>query len=353
MTPAWFNLFVRPRYDWIQVEVTTHCQAACIYCPHTLYRGCWEERHLPLQVFKRLLPEFPRAGLVYLQGWGEPFLHPEFFTFITLARQAGCRVGTTTNGMHLDREALTRLVDLEVAVVAFSLAGVGEANDRVRRGTRFAQVVQVLETLQEIKRKKGAALPRVHVAYMLLRSGLEDLLRLPGELKGLGVSQVVVSTLDLVAAPEMVKESLRFASPEEYRDLWAQLNELADRGRRLGLEICHFLPPPGQKPKTCPENVGRAVCVAADGGISPCVYLNLAIQNCEWVTSDGKTAYRRLTFGSLTENPLEKLWNSQVYREWRREFAQGQPPVSCQGCLKLETAIWNTGKEIVEKIKYI
>lgn len=338
MAPLWFDLLFRPRYDWIQVEVTTHCQAACVYCPHTIYRERWPERHLSLESFRRLLPELPRAGLVYLQGWGEPFLHPEFFSLVSLARQAGCQVGTTTNGMLLDKDSLTRLLDLEVAVVAFSLAGVGAANDRVRRGTRFAQVLETLRILKELKQRKGAAGPRVHVAYMLLRSGLEDLPRLPEALKGLGVSQVVVSTLDLVAAPELTQESFRLAPPEEYQELWERLKDLTVRGGRLGLEFSHHLPPPGQRPRRCPENVGRALCVAADGGVSPCVYLNLAVKEAHFCTSEGETVYQRLTFGNLEDQPLGQIWSATPYRRWRRRFSRGHPPVSCQGCLKLKAS---------------
>jgi MoaA/NifB/PqqE/SkfB family radical SAM enzyme len=190
--PTLTNLF-HPRLDWIQVEVTTHCQAACSYCPHTVYREHWKSRHLALDTFQRLLPDLKRARLVHLQGWGEPLLHPDFFTLVSLARGAGCTVGTTTNGMLLDTDSLRRLVDLEVSVVAFSLAGVGGKNDAVRRGTTFAAVLEKIVALNEIKARKGALLPRVNVAYMLLSSGLDDLALLPQALAGLGVGQVVAA----------------------------------------------------------------------------------------------------------------------------------------------------------------
>jgi hypothetical protein len=206
--PILTNLFA-PRFDWIQVEVTTHCQAACSYCPHTVYQEHWASQHLSLATFRRLLPGLKRARLVHLQGWGEPFWNPDFFTMVSLARQAGCQVGTTTNAMLLEADSLRRLVDLEMAVVAFSLAGVGENNDAVRRGTRFATVLDKIETLNEIKARKGALLPKIHVAYMLLRSGLTDLALLPQALAGLGISQVVVSTLEFVAQPSLARESLR------------------------------------------------------------------------------------------------------------------------------------------------
>jgi MoaA/NifB/PqqE/SkfB family radical SAM enzyme len=332
--PILTNLFT-PRFDWIQVEVTTHCQAFCTYCPHTVYREHWAGRHLALATFRRLLPVLKRARLVHLQGWGEPFLHPDFLTMVSLARQAGCQVGTTTNGMLLTTDSLRRLVDLEVAVIAFSLAGVGENNDAVRRGTRFATVLEKIETLAAIKARKGALLPKIHVAHMLLRSGLDDLALLPQALDGLGVSQVVVSTLDFVAQPSLARESLRLAPPEEYREAAARLDELADRGRRQGLEIHGQLDPPGTRPYRCSENIARALCVSADDAIAPCVFLNLPVEAETHVTREGERPYHSLRFGVLQEDQsLLGIWRRPDYREFRRVWARGNTPLACQGCLK-------------------
>jgi MoaA/NifB/PqqE/SkfB family radical SAM enzyme len=333
--PALTNLFL-PRLDWLQVEVTTHCQAACSYCPHTVYREDWTSRHLDLDTFWSLLPVLKRAGLVHLQGWGEPFLHPDFFTMVSLARQAGCQVGTTTNGMLLDSDSLTRLVDLEVAVVAFSLAGVWDSNDAVRRGTRFATVLENLVALKEIKARKGTPLPRVHVAYMALYSGLGDLALLPRALAGLGVGQVVVSTLDFVASPGLARESLRLLPPEEFALAASRLMELAEQGRRQGLEIhLPFFPADPAGP-LCTENAARALCVAADGSLSPCVFLNLPVGDDLCVTRGGLRPYRRVEFGKLNRNrSFLSIWRHPDYRAFRWQWAGGSPrPPACRDCLK-------------------
>jgi MoaA/NifB/PqqE/SkfB family radical SAM enzyme len=328
------NLFT-PRFDWVQVEVTTFCQAACNYCPHTAYREHWASQHLALATFRRLLPILKKARLVHLQGWGEPFLHPDFFTMVSLARQAGCQVGTTTNGMLLDADGLRRIVDLEMGVVAFSLAGVGENNDAVRRGTRFATVLEKIETLSEIKSRKGARFPNIHVAYMLLRSGLDDLALLPQALEGLVVSQVVVSMLDFVADPSLARESLKLATPEEYREAAAKLDEVVNRARSRGLEIHGQLTPPHNWPHPCSENIAGSLCVAADGAVAPCVFLNLPVEAETYMGREGESPYRRLSFGVVEANQsLLSIWRSPDYREFRRVWAGAHAPSACRGCLK-------------------
>ena len=134
MRRRWLSSLLFPELDWIQVEASSYCNAACRYCPHTTYRDTWLERHLPLETFEKLAPVFRKTKLVYLQGWGEPFLNPDFFAMAALAKQAGCKVGVTTNGMLLNREIIEQLVSFGFDVVAFSVAGVDEKNDAVRSG---------------------------------------------------------------------------------------------------------------------------------------------------------------------------------------------------------------------------
>jgi MoaA/NifB/PqqE/SkfB family radical SAM enzyme len=94
------RLFARnyPPLDWIQVEVSSYCNASCVYFPHRAFRSNWQNRFLSLQAFRNLVPAFSNTHLFYSQGWGEPFAHSQFFEMSQVAQKAGCRVGTTTNG---------------------------------------------------------------------------------------------------------------------------------------------------------------------------------------------------------------------------------------------------------------
>jgi MoaA/NifB/PqqE/SkfB family radical SAM enzyme len=123
--------------DWIQVEVTSRCNAACWYCPRTCYEQQWLNRTMSMDTFKLVVPALSKTALTYLQGWGEPLLHPDLAAMVRLAKRAGCTVGTTTNGMLLDETGCHRLMDAGLDILAFSLAGTTSAcNDTARGGNQ-------------------------------------------------------------------------------------------------------------------------------------------------------------------------------------------------------------------------
>jgi MoaA/NifB/PqqE/SkfB family radical SAM enzyme len=127
---------------------------------------------------------------------------------LKLAKRAGCKVGTTTNGTLLNRHLIEKLVIEDLDVIGFSLAGIDEKNDTIRKGTHIDTVLNCMEEIHRAKQKYGSDTPAIHIAYMLLRSGLDELERLPGFLSQTGADQTVVSSLSFVASPEMESESI-------------------------------------------------------------------------------------------------------------------------------------------------
>jgi MoaA/NifB/PqqE/SkfB family radical SAM enzyme len=340
-----------PRLDWLQVEVTTHCPAACVYCPRTVYRRLWRPRHMSLETFRLLSASLARCGMVYLQGWGEPLVHPELFEMVRLAKAAGCRVGMTTSGMPADEQTCLRLVREGVDLVAFSLAGTDERNDTIRRGTHFRQVVEGVRTLERSRRLLGSARPAVHLAYLSLRSRWQELRALPALMKDLGVERAVVSTLDFVAAPGLAAEAVLPATEEFYRAARARLEEVARAGRRLGLSIRYWLASPQEEESeertrgpaaglpwlfarspACTENIQRSAFVGADGSVSPCVYVAVPASGATHVVAGAERPYARISFGNVHETPFEVIWRSRDYAAFRGAHRRGELPEGCRDC---------------------
>ncbi len=329
------DYFTAPKLDWAQVEITSYCNAGCSYCPHTVYQDLWLNRHMSLDAFKRLLPSLSDTRLVYLQGWGEPLLNPQFLDMVRAAKESGRAVGTSSNGTLLDSSMARNLVERGLDIFAVSMAGVNESDDRLRDGTSLERVFEAISILDRAKRSAQSELPRIHIAYMLLRSGLKDIARLPEILRHTGVSQVVISTLDFVAREELQGEAVVPSGSREYNDLRAGLEVVRDEGLRFGIDICFQIRKPGARRQVCTENVERALFVSVGGEVSPCVFTNLPVREGALLYRGAGRRYERLVFGNAYSEHLGAIWRKVEYEAFRESFSSGSIPDVCRDCPKL------------------
>ncbi len=328
----WWDVQRMPVLDWIQVEVTSRCNASCLYCPRTVYGEHWPDRDISRDLIEALAPYFATTAMVHLQGWGEPLLHGGFFDMIGLTKKAGCRVTTATNGMLVDREMADRLVASGIDDVAFSLAGIGEENDRIRRGTSFEAILQATDSIAAAKKKRRSDTPAVNIAYMLLRSQASSVAKIVPALSNRGIENVIVSTLDFIPARDLAGEPILPESEQECQDWKSRLDGMVDAGKQAGLSVHYRLSEPGSLNRTCTENTGRALVVSADGGISPCVFMNISASGVSHIVEGREEDCKMLRFGNLAAASLSSIWRDPRYASFRRS---GRSSSFCRGCPKL------------------
>ncbi len=316
---------VRRLLDCLQVEVSTRCPGRCRYCPHTVMHEQWQGRDMDLATFTRLWPLMRRSGRVHLQGWGEPLLNPAFFEMAALALKAGSAVSTTTCGLIMNEQLAVKLVASGLDIIAFSLAGADAETNASRQGVAFERVCEAISLLQEVRRARQGVHLEIHFAYLMLASNMEAVRGLPALMQRLGVHAAVISTLDYVPSAELEPESFSLKEPQKLAAAASILQETASEIRRLGME-CHWsLPDPSAPGRSCRENIARSLFVAADGSVSPCVYLNLP--------AGGADPRRRIFGNVLTRDPLA-IWESAAFRRFREGLAAGDPDQSCLACAK-------------------
>ena len=262
-------------------------------------------------------------------------MHPEFFEMLQIAKDAGCIVGTTTNGTLVSREFIEKMVRQGLDVIGFSLAGVDEKNDKIREGTRIKKVLECIEEIHRAKDKFGADNPQIHIAYMLLRSGLDDLKKLPEFLGNTGAAQVVVSSLSYVVSPEMKTESNLASGEEEYSELKDRLVEVRGNAENQGADLYYHIVSPVKNNFSCSENIPRAVVLGSGGSLSPCVMNQIPVQgeNFHYVNGE-KHLQQNLSFGNVQNESLRTIWHRKEYQKVIHKFRNCEAPSFCQNCLK-------------------
>lgn len=341
------EVLAQPHFDWLQLEVAGVCNAACAYCALTCYKGVRQGGLMEMDTYERLVPHFSSAALVFLQGWGEPLLHPQFWEMARRAKASGAQVGLTTNGTRLDETNLARLLEVPIDIMGVSIAGTTAAtSDRWRHGCDFAHLGAALTELKRVKAGRGGQGTAVHLAYMLLASNWRELDALPVLAEAWGASEVVVNNLSFIADPAQQQESL-FERP----DLWAPVSERVEIVREQALArgiALHYYHPDRKEPHAlCTEHVLNACFVSWQGDVAPCVLTNQSIK-----AGAAPTHYFRgqsypvgsCVFGNVNETPFEAIWHSDAARAFRAAFERRQKrkhpgtddlPESCRHCYKL------------------
>jgi MoaA/NifB/PqqE/SkfB family radical SAM enzyme len=341
------ELLGRRSFDWLQIEVSGLCNAACAYCTLTCYKGAREGGLMDMETFERLAPQFANAELVFLQGWGEPLLHPRFWEMARRAKASGARVGFTTNGTRLDADNLARLLDVPIDVMGVSIAGTTAAtSDRWRHGCDFAQLGAALAELEREKSLRRGEGTRVHIAYMLLAANRQELEGLPALAESWGASEVVVNNLSFVASAELQQESL-FERPE----LWPETLDALERAKRdaaaRGIGLFYYRPDRREPHALCTEHVLTSCFVSWRGDVAPCVLTNHSIKpgSAAMHHFRGRAyAVEDCVFGNVNEMAFDAIWNSTAAREFRVAFERRtrdeRPgveglPEPCRHCYKM------------------
>ena len=113
------------RFQKVYVEISNLCNLSCAFCP-----GTKRQKHaMAEEEFASLLPKLrPCTDYLYFHLMGEPLLHPQLDTFLTLAGNHGFKVILTTNGTLLQKQQGLLLSSPALHKVNISLHAF-EAND--------------------------------------------------------------------------------------------------------------------------------------------------------------------------------------------------------------------------------
>ena len=338
-----------PELDWIQIEITTNCNADCIYCPNSLIKT---KKDLPFNSFQKLLPILTQANLVYLQGWGEPLLNTGIFEMIRICKEQKIPVGFTTNGMLLDEDAAEKLVDLQLDILAVSFAGSTDVtHNKIRKGTDFKKIISNLNTLNQIKSRKKSSLPKLHLAYIMLRSNFEEIDNIAALAVELNASQIVLSNLTLLLNLELGKEAL-FNDEKNYEYYISTLEKLKKIFAQNNIILDYSRPSLGHFPQICSENVSNSLVIDVNGNVSPCVFTMPSLsERSERDFSkiffryfkEKKVPVSNISFGNVNSEKINDIWNKKEYINFRKYFSHGnliignldtQLPETCKTCYK-------------------
>ncbi len=323
-----FKELIKPNVkelECIQVGITSFCSGRCEYCPRAIQENSWISHHMTPECYGALWELMKNSQRIHLQGWGEPLLHPHFFEFVELARRADCRVSTTSCGLVMNEDIAKKIVKSGIDVIAFSLAGTDEETNSSRNKVPFTKVVENIKLLQKIRKEMLGVHLEVHIAYLALGSQIDALKQMPELMKELGVHGIVISTLDCDA--DYNKYAIESFQPNEEGKIEALrkvISEIEPKILEQDMKIHYQLPNPIPSNR-CREHAHATCYVDSKGILSPCIYLNLPIENSN---------LKHMTIGDINTCDSLELWDTASYQYFRSLFSENSSPPICAECPK-------------------
>lgn len=133
----------------IEIEVSSHCNAACPLCPRNLfgypYDLSYKEKNLTLEEIKKIFPQdfIKQLSRITFEGnFGDPLMNPELLKIIDYFNKP---ILIFTNGSLQTKEFWQSLAKKSVKVM-FGIDGLNGVHEIYRRGTDFNKVIKNAKT---------------------------------------------------------------------------------------------------------------------------------------------------------------------------------------------------------------
>ena len=163
------------------VDLSNNCNLHCIGCsfhsrlPGSSFYHNPQRGNMSCDLFEKLCRELRDAGtrVLVLQGSGEPFLHPDLSSIISIGKAYGFHLTLLTNGTLLDRENIRDLIDLKLDILKVTIwATTAEEFALNCPGTNplaFSKILDGIELLRSLRQERRSRVPFLSIHYPINR----------------------------------------------------------------------------------------------------------------------------------------------------------------------------------------
>lgn len=333
------------KFRYMQLGISSNCILSCKMCPRTDFQDSWNSTDMSIETFRNTSKFFPHTERVYLSGWGEPLLNPNFPSMIHIAKQAGCFVGFTTNGALLDDTITRKIISLQTDLVSMSFAGATpETHEFMRTGSDFEQLTRNLRRVADLKITMNSESPHILMLFMMTKKNVNELPKSVQLAADLGADSIVAANLDYTPMPfhdDLKAFSCEKADPTFVREV-REAHELAD-AKNLPFHVFSLEREPTL---VCSEDPLHNLYISEEGFVSPCVYLALPMREIPRIFCGEKVTIPRTSFGNINDRNLFEIWADPGYSLFRKKFeerlktrecaSKDSLPEACRTCYKCQ-----------------
>ncbi|GAB6037058.1 radical SAM protein [Fundidesulfovibrio butyratiphilus] len=345
----------------VSIRITDMCNLRCHTC------GQWGDQGFlhcaDLKTLKRaevsperyheLLDDLAKNGhfpSVYLWG-GEPTMYKGWLEIIEHATKLGMPTSIATNATHVAKAA-ERLVEAPMFLCQISIDGpTPEVHNAARPaaggGDNFRDIVNALETINEVKRRTGRKLPLTASLTTISRANVGRLVDIYETFKDkvdlfvfylswwIDESSAKAHDRDFQSrfgfAPKLHWGWVGDWTIKDYQTLNTQLEEVQRRSKSWSSPAVNIIPN-----ITGVDNLRRYYNDhSATFGYDQCISIYQAVE----IDSNGDMSpcrdYHDYVVGNVKEQTISQIWNNPAYRKFRSSLTTRGLMPACTRCCGL------------------
>jgi radical SAM protein with 4Fe4S-binding SPASM domain len=285
----------------ISIEPTTLCNLSCPECPTgngTLKRP---SGNMQIALYKKIIYELsPFLWYLNLYFQGEPFLHPEIFNMISVARKNRIYTAVSTNGHFLNIQNSKKIIDSGLDRLIICIDGITQHEYEVyRKNGNLKRIITGIKTLLNYKKELKSGKPFIMIQALIMQHNQYKIKQMKKYFQALGVDGVIFKSLHI---EEFRKGNSLIPTIKKYSRYkylgdgnFAIKNNLANRCWRMW----------------------SSTVVTHDGKVIPCCF-------------DKEASY---LLGNINDTGLKSIWTNNNYREFRKKILTSRKDINiCCNC---------------------
>lgn len=298
----------------IMLEVTNHCNLACITCPREYGFGQQMDKGtISLEKMKRVIDEVgPYIDSIGLTGLGETLLykHLEETLRYIKGKNRGIQTFISTNAHIPGAEDYIARIAPWLDTVQISIDGVGKGYETVRLKSDFSFFLDTTRKMVANCKQHGVA---VHFNFVGVKENytqMKDVVQLAHDL---GVDFVNITPVNIGSITTLDTSYYELFYGESFK---TELRLAFEKARALGVELTIWDIAGKNEFRKChlPWN---HFYISWDGYMTPCC---------------AKPFPKELNFGNVFETSLMQCLNSREYRQFRALWYKNETPDFCKKC---------------------
>lgn len=299
----------------IMLEVTNHCNLACITCPREYaYGDAMAKGTIDLDAMFRVIDEVaPYIDSIGLTGLGETLLYKkleETLQYIK-GRNKGIQTFISTNAHIPNADTYIERIAPYLNTVQISIDGVNKIYETVRRKSDYSVFIATTKKIADVCKKHQVDLMFNFVAIKENYTQMKDVVKIAAEL---GVRNVNITPVNLAGITSWSTEYYELFYGDDFRNELKEAQHTAQRSGIVELSVWDVKKKNEFKKCHLPWN---HFYISWDGWMTPCC---------------AKPFPKELNFGNVFQTSLMTCLNSPEYRNFRQLWFDNTTPDFCKKC---------------------